>query len=190
MARLEILEYPDERLRLHAQAVTVFDDNLAQLIDDLLETLHGSQAIGLCAPQANDQRQVLVMDLSGNASAPQVYVNPEILSRSRLGIVQESCLSVPGVVVNVVRATHVCVRAQDRRGETFGRVLEGMDAVCLQHEMDHFKGKLLADRLWFFRRRRVRAAAMRSRRHRGSPNVPEVPSLAAASVLSRSDPDA
>ncbi|MDJ0852104.1 MAG: peptide deformylase [Myxococcota bacterium] len=164
MTRLQILEYPDPRLRLPSAPVTEFDDDLGRLIDDLLETLTASKAIGLAAPQANDRRAVLVIDPSGSGSARQVYVNPEILRESTPGLVEESCLSVPGVVGNVIRATEVRVRARNRSGEAFERDLSGMDAVCLQHEMDHLAGRLFVDRLSWFRRWRIRAAARRRQR--------------------------
>jgi peptide deformylase len=164
MALLPILQYPDPRLRLRAAPVAAFDADLARLIDDLLETLYATQGIGLAAPQTGDRRQVVVIDLSGSASAPQVYVNPEILVSAVPGLVEESCLSVPGVVGNVVRATQVRVRARDRSGQAFERDLDGMHAVCLQHEMDHLEGKLFVDRLSLFRRLRVRiGAAARAR---------------------------
>ncbi len=164
MAQRDILEYPDPRLNLPTNPVTLFDDDLGQLIDDLLETLYATKAVGLSAPQVNDRRAVLVLDLSDDASAPQVYINPEILAKAAWGLVEESCLSVPGIVGNVVRATEIRVRAQDRTGETFERDLAGMDAVCLQHEMDHLAGKLFIERLSIFRRLRIRAAAARARR--------------------------
>ena len=164
MAQRDILEYPDPRLNLPTDPVTVFDGDLGQLIDDLLETLYATKAVGLSAPQVDDRRAVLVLDLSDDASAPQVYVNPEILAKTAWGLVEESCLSVPGVVGNVVRATEIRVKAQDRNGESFERDLTGMDAVCLQHEMDHLAGKLFIERLSIFRRLRIRAAAARARR--------------------------
>ena len=164
MTQREILEYPDPRLTLPTDRVTAFDDDLGQLIDDLLETLYATKALGLSAPQVNDRRSVLVLDLSGEASAPQIYINPEILAKAAWGLVEESCLSVPGVVGNVVRATEIRVRAQDRTGETFEHDLTGMDAVCLQHEMDHLVGKLFIERLSIFRRLRIRVAAARARR--------------------------
>ena len=156
MAQLEILEYPDPRLRLRSKPVTEFDEDLERLVDDLFETLYATEAIGLSAPQVNVQREVLVMDLSGNASAPQVYINPEILASAAPGLVEESCLSVPGVIVNVVRATEIRVRSTRPNGETAVSELSGMDAVCLQHEMDHLIGKLLVDRLSLFGRLRMR----------------------------------
>ncbi len=163
MARLAILEYPDPRLRVPSKPVTRFDAALSRRIDDLIETLHAAEAIGLSAPQVDDRRQLLVMDLSGDGSAPQVYVNPEILDSSTLGLVEESCVSLPGIVGNVIRPTEVRVRAQDRSGEPFERHLSGMQAVCLQHEMDHLAGKLLVDRLSLLRRLRIRVAAARRR---------------------------
>ena len=159
MALLNIIEYPDPRLRLEAEAVTLFDDSVDTLVNDLLATMYASRAIGLSAPQADDRRQILVMDLSGNESEPQVFVNPQIVESAVPGITEESCLSVPGVTARVLRATRVKVRAQDSGGEHFERELEGMCAVCLQHEMDHFAGKLLVDHVSFLRRWRIRSAA-------------------------------
>jgi peptide deformylase len=167
MALLPILEYPDPRLRLRAEPVEVFDDSLLRLIEDLCETLLASKGIGLAAPQTGDRRQVLVIDLSEGEAAPEIYINPEILASTMPGLVEESCLSVPGVVGNVVRATQLRVRACDSGGVTFERELDGMSAVCLQHEMDHLVGKLFVDRLSLFRRLRVRLDA--AARVRASP---------------------
>lgn len=164
MPVLAILEHPDPRLRQPSAPVDVFDTEVAQLADDLLETLYATSGIGLSAPQTGAHRRVLVMDLSGNASDPQVFVNPEILSRAAFGIVEESCLSVPGVTGNVWRATKIKIRAQDRTGLAFERDLDGMQAVCLQHEVDHLDGKLFIDRLWFFRRLMLKAKAARQAR--------------------------
>jgi peptide deformylase len=159
MARLQILEYPDPRLRQRSEPVTEFDGDVGRLIEDLFDTLYATKGIGLSAPQVGISRRVLVMDLSGSASEPQVYVNPDILTTGALGLVEESCLSVPGVVGNVVRATQLWVRAHDASGQAFERDLEDMHAVCLQHEMDHLAGRLFIDHLSFFRRLRARAAA-------------------------------
>lgn len=163
MARSTILEHPDPRLRARCGEVTTFDADLARLVDDLLDTLHASGGIGLSAPQLGDPRRVSVMDLAGDGSAPEVFVNPDILVRRRWAIVEESCLSVPGVEGKVMRATRVRVRAVDRNGEPFVRDLEDMDAVCLQHEVDHLDGTLFIDRLsplrrWRLRRREARRA--------------------------------
>ncbi len=168
MARQAILEYPDPRLRQRCAAVLSFDDALRQLVRDLLDTLHATSGIGLSAPQTGALRRVLVMDHSGNATAPEVYVNPMILARSAVGIVEESCLSVAGVTGNVVRATRVRVQAQDQTGTSFERDLEGMPAVCLQHEIDHLDGKLFIDRLMPWRRLMLRFSLPREVRQAAS----------------------
>ncbi len=174
MARLPILEYPDPRLRQPSAPVAAFDTGLQRLVDDLVETLHDSRGIGLAAPQAGDHRQVVVIDLSGDASAPEVFINPRILDRRVPALVEESCLSVPGVVGNVLRATELRVEARDSHGRAFERELDGMLAVCLQHEMDHLAGRLFIDHLSWVRRWRIRAAA-RSRRARApSASRPDV----------------
>jgi peptide deformylase len=157
MAHLEILEHPDLRLRLKSEPVTRFDKNLVRLVDDLVETLNVNKIIGLSSPQVNIPQRVAVTDASGSTSEPQVYVNPVIISKAAWGIVEESCASIPGVVGNVIRATKVHVRAQDRHGDSFERVLTDMDAVCIQHEIDHLNGKLFIDRLSFFRKLAIRA---------------------------------
>ena len=162
MAILPILAHPDPRLRDSAQPVAIFDEDLARLVDDLSETLRVSGGIGLAAPQTGDRRQVLVIDLSGGESPPEVYINPEIHPGSTQCLVEESCLSVPGVVGNVVRAISVRVSAQDTLGTPFERELEGMPAVCLQHEVDHLQGTLFIDRLPLLQRLRLRLRRGRS----------------------------
>jgi peptide deformylase len=157
MSALAILRYPDPRLRLKAAPVVAFDAEFRRFVDDLIETLHAHGGIGLAATQTGDLRQVLVMDLSGKASAPEVYANPIVLSRAVPAMVEESCLSIPGVVGNVVRSIKVRVRAQDRDGIFFEHDLENMHAVCLQHEMDHLEGRLFIDRLSWFRRLWIKA---------------------------------
>ncbi len=159
MPQLEILEHPDPRLRLKSAPVAAFDDDLGRLVDDLIETLHAKNGMGLSAPQVNDQRQIMVMDHSEDQSAPEVFINPEILKKSAWGVVQESCLSVPGVVGNVWRATRVEVRAKDRTGKVFEQDLQGMPAVCLLHEVDHLDGKLFIDRFSIIGKLRLRARA-------------------------------
>ncbi len=156
---LGILEFPDPRLRLRSAPVTEFDSALTGLTDRLLETLYATKSIGFSAPQIDHQQEVLVLDLSEDQSDPQIYVNPQIMSKGAWGIVEERCVSVPGLVGNVFRATRVRVRAQDQHGTAFERNLSGMHAVCLQHEMDHLAGKLLVDRVSIFKRLRIRARA-------------------------------
>ncbi len=164
MARLNILEYPDPVLRQVSSRVTRFDPDLMTLIDDLFETLKVTGGLGLSAPQAGQPRRVVVIHVPDDEHGPQAYVNPELLTRAAPGLVEEGCLSVPGIIGNVVRPTQVRVRAQDRDGQLFERDLSGMHAVCLQHEMDHLDGKLFIDRLSWFRRWRIKAATARSLR--------------------------
>lgn len=192
MAILPILEYPDPRLRLRADPVAEFDADLAQLIEDLRETLEATKGMALSAPQTGDRRRVALVDLPGGATTPALYVNPEILARTAPGFVEESCLSVPGVTGSVWRATRITVRASDRSGETVVRDLEGMHAVCVQHEIDHLEGRLFIDRLWPVRRLLVRRQLdALARRHRAlGAGVPVTVSLeeTASSATSHDQP--
>lgn len=157
MAVRNVIEYPDPRLRELSVPVTTFDDQLQQTVADLIDTMYDAKSIGLSAPQINVRQQILVMDHSGDQSAPEVYINPEILGRGGYGLIDESCVSVPGVSAMVMRSTHLNVRAFDAEGVAFETTLDGMSAVCMQHEMDHFDGMLVADRMNWFRRRRLDA---------------------------------
>lgn len=158
MAIRAIIEYPDPRLREHSEPVKTFDESVERTANDLVDTLHFTQSIGLSAPQIDDRRQILVMDHSGDQSMPEIFINPEILARGRYGFIEERCLSVPEMSVLVWRPTEIRIRARRVDGESFERSLSGMPAVCLQHEMDHFIGKLLTDRMNWFKRRRMRKA--------------------------------
>lgn len=151
-----IVQYPDTRLRSRSDAVDSFDSNLQSHIDALRNTLYETSGIGLSAPQLGENKRVLVMDLSEDRSSFECYVNPMILKKSGLAFVQESCLSLPGIKANVIRAAQVTVRAQTASGDTFERELEGMYAVCLQHELDHLDGILFIDRISRLRALRFR----------------------------------
>jgi peptide deformylase len=153
MARLTILEYPDARLTTVAARVTVFDAALGRLIEDLVETMYAAKGIGLAATQVDVHLRLIAIDVAEAADCPQVFINPEILASELPGLVEEGCLSLPGVYENVKRATRIRVRFQDRDGTVLERDLDGMAAVCVQHEMDHLQGKLFVDRLSFFKRR-------------------------------------
>jgi peptide deformylase len=154
--RLAVLTHPDPRLRTVAQPVTEFGAALSQLVDDLLETMYAARAIGLSATQVDVHQRVVVLDVSADGRAPQVYVNPQVLAQDTFGMVEESCMSVPGVLDSVRRATRLRVRAQGRDGVPFERRIEGMNAVCLLHEIDHLDGRLFVDRLSWLRRLRWR----------------------------------
>ncbi len=156
MNTVDILEYPDARLRQRSQEVVAFDERLREDADRLLDHLYRSGGIGLSAPQLGDLRRLVVMDLSGERADPQVFVNPEILAADEVCRVEESCLSLPGVLGVVERRRRVRVRALDVAGRRFERDLEDMHAVCLQHELDHLDGRLFIDRLPVWQRHWLR----------------------------------
>lgn len=156
MPVLSILEYPDPRLRRVAAPVTSFDADLAQQVDDMQETLRASGGIGLAATQVDLHRRIVVIDVSGGANAPELFINPVVLRRDTPAMVEESCLSLPGLLDIVRRDARIVVRAFDRDGAPFERTLQGLAAVCLQHEIDHLDGVLFSDRLSWFRRLRAR----------------------------------
>lgn len=153
MSKLEILEYPDERLRTVAKPVERFDDELRQLVDDMLETMYDAQGIGLAATQVNVHQRLLVLDVSETRDAPRVYINPQIVESDGTETCEEGCLSVPGIYAEVSRADRIRVVASDVQGQLFEEELSGLHAVCLQHEMDHLKGKLFVDYLSPLKRR-------------------------------------
>lgn len=167
MARLEILEFPDARLRTVAKPVETVDDSLRQLIDDMLETMYDAQGIGLAATQVDVHRRLLVLDVSESRDAPLVYINPEIVSSEGSETCEEGCLSVPGIYAEVGRAERVRVRALDRNGEPFEQDLDGLHAICLQHEMDHLEGKLFVDYLSPLKRRMVAKKLQKQRKISG-----------------------
>jgi peptide deformylase len=155
MARLEILEIPDDRLRTVAKPVTSFDAELSRLIKDMIETMYDAKGIGLAATQVDVHQRLLVLDVSEMQDQPRVYINPEIIASEGSETCEEGCLSVPGVYAEVSRAEKVRVKAQNPDGSFFEEDLDGMHAVCLQHEMDHLIGKLFVDYLSPLKRRMV-----------------------------------
>ena len=164
MSRLEILEFPDARLRTVAKPVEAFDPELGQLVNDMIETMYSAVGIGLAATQVNIHRQLLVLDVSETQDQPRVYINPRILHSEGSETCEEGCLSVPGVYAEVERPEKIRISAQDREGQTFEEDLEGMHAVCLQHEMDHLKGKLFVDYLSPLKQRMVRKKLEKQKR--------------------------
>ena len=166
MSRLTILEYPDPRLRTRARPVEQFDAALGKLIADMFETMYEAPGIGLAASQVDVHRRLIIMDVSEDRSQPLVFINPEILQREGAAKTEEGCLSVPGVFDDVERAARVRVRAQDQTGAVFERDLDGVVAVCLQHEMDHLEGKLFVDYLSDLKRDRIRKKLDKERKER------------------------
>jgi peptide deformylase len=156
MALREILHFPDPRLRLHARAVEEVDDSIRALVDDMFETMYAAPGIGLAATQINVQKRILVADVSDDQSAPYCLINPEILSREGEEEMDEGCLSIPGFFERVRRAERVRVRALNRDGEPFELDVDGLLAVCIQHEIDHLDGKLFVDYISTLKRNRIR----------------------------------
>ena len=156
MAKLSILEFPDQRLRTVARPVEAFDATLSRLIDDMFETMYAAPGIGLAATQVDVHRRLIVLDVSEDKSRPLVFINPEILRAEGHQVYQEGCLSVPGIYADVTRAANVRVRAQDRTGAAFELEADGLLAVCIQHEMDPLAGKVFVDYLSPLKREQVR----------------------------------
>ncbi len=157
MAVLEILEFPDPRLRTKAKPVTQVTQQTRSLIADMFETMYDAPGIGLAATQVNVHQRILVIDVSEERNDPQVFINPEItVLDPDLGEYDEGCLSVPGFYETVSRPSRVRVTALDGDGESFTRELDGLLAICLQHEIDHLEGKLFVDYLSPLKRQRIR----------------------------------
>jgi peptide deformylase len=155
MAKLEILEFPDSRLRTVAKPVERFDAELRQLVDDMVETMYGAEGIGLAATQVNVHQRLLVLDVSETQDSPRAYVNPEVVARFGEETCEEGCLSVPGIYAEVSRAERIRVTACTATGEPFEEELQGLHAICVQHEIDHLDGKLFVDYLSPLKRRMV-----------------------------------
>ena len=157
MAILNILEYPDPRLRTIAKPVAQVDDKIRTLIDDMLETMYDAPGIGLAASQVDQHIRLVVMDLSEDKSEPQVFINPEFEGLTdETDLYQEGCLSVPGFFEDVQRPQQVKISALDRDGKPFELMAEGLLAICIQHECDHLNGKLFVDYLSSLKRDRIK----------------------------------
>lgn len=165
MSRLEILHFPDPRLRRRAEPVSVVDDAVRRLIDDMLETMYDAPGIGLSAPQVNVSRRVVTIDVSQDRNTPVCLVNPEIRATSGETETEEGCLSVPGVYEIVKRPEWVRVSALDRSGNSRELEAEGLLAVCIQHEIDHLDGRLFVDYLSRLKRQRIRKKAEKALRY-------------------------
>ena len=168
MAKLAILEFPDPRLRKKATPVTDVDDKLRTLIDDMFETMYAAPGIGLAATQVNVHKRLLVADVSPNGDDPHALINPVIVEKDGVQVSEEGCLSVPGFYEEVERAEHIRVRFLDRNGEEVEAEMEGLLAVCVQHEMDHLEGKLFVDYISETKRSRIRKRLLRDQRHRSA----------------------
>ena len=168
MALLPILEFPDPRLRTKAVPVDparLADPALQRLFDDMFETMYEAPGIGLAASQVDVHQRFMVIDVSEEKNQPLVFVNPEIVERSGEQVYQEGCLSVPGIFADVTRADAITVAALDRAGKPFELSVDGLLAVCIQHEMDHLEGKLFVDYLSPLKREMVRKKLAKQRKN-------------------------
>jgi peptide deformylase len=157
MSILNILRYPDARLHKVAAPVTVFDASLKKLAVDLAETMYAAPGVGLAASQVDVHKQLIVVDVSERRDSLITLVNPEIIESSGESDIEEGCLSVPGIYDTIPRAERVKVRAWDANGKSFILEAQGLLAVCIQHEMDHLKGKVFVEYLSQLKQTRVRA---------------------------------
>lgn len=157
MALLDILEFPDSRLRTKAKPVTDFDPALKTLCADLIETMYEANGIGLAATQVNIHRKIIVLDVSEEQDDAQVIINPTIVQVGEEDQeYEEGCLSVPGFKELVQRPGQICIEAKDIQGKSFKLECDGILAVCVQHEMDHLEGKLFVDYLSSLKRNRIK----------------------------------
>jgi peptide deformylase len=165
MAKLTILEFPDPRLRTVAAPVAAVDDRIRRLVADMLETMYEAPGIGLAATQVDVHQQVVVIDISEEKNQPLVFINPqiEVLGDEMLEY-DEGCLSVPGFYEPVCRPTQVRVKALDRDGKPFELEPEGLLAICVQHEVDHLRGKLYVDYLSPLKRGRIKKKLQKQQR--------------------------
>lgn len=165
MSLLPILRYPDPRLHKVAKPVTVFDDRLKKLAADMAETMYAAPGVGLAATQVDVHEQLIVIDVSESSNDLRVFINPEIVwaSEERL-VYDEGCLSVPGIYDGVERPARVKMRAKDLDGKEFEVEADGLFAVCIQHEMDHLKGKVFVEYLSPLKRNRIKAKLQKEER--------------------------
>ena len=167
MALLPILEFPDPRLRTKAVPVDparVTEPAFQQLLDDMFETMYEAPGIGLAASQVDVHQRFMVIDVSEEKDQPMVFINPEIVARDGEQVYQEGCLSVPGIFADVTRADRITVKFLDRTGKACELDVDGLLAVCIQHEMDHLAGKLFVDYLSPLKREMVRKKLAKARR--------------------------
>lgn len=164
MAILPILHYPDPRLHKFAQPVIEVNDEIRKLARDMAETMYAAPGVGLAATQVDVHKQVIVIDISETHDDLQVLINPQILESRGRSECEEGCLSVPGIFELVTRAEWIKVRALDTDGKPFTREATGMMAVCIQHEMDHLKGKVFVEYLSRLKQTRIVAKLKKQQR--------------------------
>jgi len=156
MAKLNILRFPDPRLRTKAKPVAEVTDEIRKFLDDMLETMYDAPGIGLASTQVNVHKQIVVIDVSEGKNEPYCFINPVITKEEGEEVCDEGCLSVPEYFAEVSRAERITVEALDREGKKFELEADGLLAVCIQHELDHLKGKLFVDYLSPLKQKRLR----------------------------------
>lgn len=156
MAILEVLRFPDERLRTVAKPIDKIDGKITTLIEDMFDTMRDEKGIGLAATQVDRHVRLVVMDVSEDQSEPRVFINPVITHKDGKTISEEGCLSVPNNYAKVERAEHIVVTALDKSGKEFSLEASDLLAICIQHELDHLQGKLFVDYLSPLKKQRIR----------------------------------
>lgn len=165
MAKLTILRYPDPRLHTVARPVAAVDARIRQLADDMLETMYANDGVGLAATQVDVHERLVVLDTSEARDDPRILVNPEIIERSaETKLSEEGCLSVPAIYDKVERHAWVTVRALGRDGEPYEFTAEGLQAICVQHELDHLMGKVFVEYLSSLKRDRIKTKMLKKTR--------------------------
>ena len=165
MSLLPILRYPDPRLHTVAQPVAAVDERIRRLVDDMLETMYEADGVGLAATQVDVHERVLVIDTSESRDRPRVLINPELIAQSEEMVLgEEGCLSVPQIYDKVPRHARVTVRALGRDGQPYQFDAEGLESVCVQHEMDHLVGKVFVEYLSALKRDRIKTKMQKKTR--------------------------
>ncbi len=165
---LNVLEFPDPRLRTRAKPVEQVDDELRSLIDTMFATMYAAPGIGLAATQVDVHKRLLVADVSSEKNDPHALINPEIIDQQGQVVTEEGCLSVPGIYAEVPRAERIRVRYLDRDGNSQESDMDGLLAVCVQHEIDHLEGRLFVDYLSEAKRQRIRKKLQKERRQQAA----------------------
>ncbi len=164
MSKLTILLYPDKRLHTVATPVLRVNDEIRNLIKDMGDTMYGAPGVGLAATQVDVHQRIIVIDTSPARDNLRVFINPEILEANGVADCEEGCLSVPGIYEKTQRAQHVRVRALGADGAPFEHAADGLEAVCIQHEMDHLEGKVFVERLSRMKQQRILAKIKKRQR--------------------------
>jgi peptide deformylase len=163
---LEILTLPDKRLKIQAKKIAIFDQDLQKLADDMIETMYHDNGIGLAGTQVDKHIQIFVADVSKDSNEPQVFINPEIISKQGEREYEEGCLSVPEYRAKIVRADKIILNYQNINGKEITAEFDGLLATCIQHEIDHLQGKLFIDYLSKLKQKRVLEKLKKLKMHR------------------------